>query len=107
MCIRDSYDTNSHTLSYRSIQGRQIDIPNVRFPYGQDWVDAAVNAHDIAMRNKKLPPDQQIEGWKPGPVTWAIKDCGDAIQVKCMISLPADPHINSCYSNGCVAFDMN
>ena len=101
------YDTNSHTLRYRSIQGRQIDIPNVRFPYGQGWVDAAVNAHDIAMQNKKLPPDQQIEGWKPGPVTWAIKDCGDAIQVKCMISLPADPHINSCYSNGCVAFDMN
>ena len=101
------YDTNSHTLRYRSIQGRQIDIPNVRFLYGQDWVDAAVNAHDIAMRNKKLPPDQQIEGWKPGPVTWAIKDCGDAIQVKCMISLPADPHINSCYSDGCVAFDMN
>ena len=101
------YDTGSHTLRYRSIQGNLIDIPNVRFPYGQDWVDAAVNAHDIAMRNKKLPPDQQIEGWKPGPVTWAIKDCGDAVQVKCMISLPADPHINSCYDDGCVAFDMN
>lgn len=101
------YDVATQTLRYRAMDGKVVDIPNVRFPYGQAWVNAAVLAHDIAKRNKKLPPDQQVEGWPPGPVTWAIKDCGNAILVKCMLTVPEDPYINHCYDDGCVAFDMN
>lgn len=101
------YDIATHQLSYKSIRGRQVVIDGVHFPHGQQLVEAAVAAHDIAIRNKKLPLDQQVEGWKPGPVTWSIRDCGNAFLVKCMISVPADPHLNSCFDEGCVAFDMN
>lgn len=101
------YDVATQTLRYRAMDGKVVDIPNVRFPHGQEWVNAAVLAHDIMIRNKKRPPDQQVEGWPPGPVTWVIKDCGNAILVKCILTVPEDPYINHCYDDGCVAFDMN
>ena len=70
-------------------------------------MEAAVSASEIAKRNKKLPPDQQIPGWPAGSVSWSLKDCGNAVQVKCMVTLPEDPNKNFCYDDGCVAFDMN
>lgn len=101
------YDISTGTLTYRSIGGRKVELPGVWFPYGQEYINEAIKASEICKKNKKLPPDQQIEGWPPGPVTWAIRDCGNAFQVKCMISIPENPHINACYDDGCVAFDMN
>ena len=101
------YDVTTQILRYRAMDGSMVDIPNIRFSYGQESINAAVLAHDIMIRNKKLPADQQVDGWPPGPVTWAIKDCGNAILVKCMITPPENPHINHCYDTGCVAFDMN
>ena len=101
------YDPATGTLTYRSIDGCRIELPGVWFPYGQENINAAVNASEIRKKNKKLPPDQQIEGWPPGPVTWAIRDCGNAFQVKCMVSIPENPDTNTCYDDGCVAFDMN
>ena len=101
------YDPTTGTLTYRSIDGRRVNLPGVWFPYGQENINAAVKASEISKKNKKLPPDQQIEGWPPGPVSWAIRDCGNAFQVKCMISIPENPNTNTCYDDGCVAFDMN
>lgn len=101
------YDIDTGKLSYRAIDGRLVELPGVWFPYGQEWVNAAVSASELNKRNRKLPPEEQFTCWVPGPVTWAIKDCGNAFQVKCMINIPENPHINTCCDNGCVAFDMN
>ena len=46
------YDIATHQLSYKSIRGRQVVIDGVHFPHGQQLVEAAVAAHDIAIRNK-------------------------------------------------------
>ena len=101
------YDVEKKIFSYQTYSGKWISIPGVEFPYGQGWVEAAVSASEIAKRNKKLPPDQQIPGWPAGSVSWSLKDCGNAVQVKCMVTLPEDPNKNFCYDDGCVAFDMN
>lgn len=101
------YDTKSHALVYNSISGAGIVLPGVIFPYGQENVDMAVNSSAIIVQNKKLPPEQQIPHWERGPVTWSIKDCGNAFLVKCMISVPQSKDMNTCFDSGCIAFDMN
>lgn len=101
------YDVEKKIFSYQTYSGKWISIPGVEFPYGQAWVEAAVSAAEIAKRNKTLPPGQQIPGWPVGSVSWSLKDCGNAVQVKCMVTLPEDPYKNFCYDDGCVSFDMN
>ena len=101
------YDCTTRTLSYTALSGTVITLPNVHFPYGQEDVDAAVSASRITKQNKKLPKDKQIPCWEPGPVTWAIKDCGNTFQVKCMVSVQSTQTINSCFDDGCVSIDMN
>lgn len=102
------YDVVSHTLTCSKMIGDlEIVIPGVVFPYGQENINMAVSASESVKLNKKLPAEKKIPCWEKGPVTWIIKDCGNAFQVKCVISVPENKNINTCYDNGCVSFDMN
>lgn len=101
------YDIPSKTLIYISMDKTQIRIPNVVFPYGQELIEQALQAHDIAIQNKKRSPLDQISGWTPIPVTWAIEQCGHGFRIKCIIDVPSHPPEINDYSKGCIAFDMN
>ena len=101
------YDIPSKTLIYTSMDKTQIRIPNVVFPYGQELIEQALQAHEIAIQNKKRSPLDQLPGWTPIPVTWAIEQCGHGFRIKCMIDVPAKTPEISDYSKGCIAFDMN
>lgn len=101
------YNTETRALTYNIKDFGPVILPHVVFPYGQEFIDQAVAAHRIAVQNKNLPEEQKTPGWEPGPVTWSIKDCGNAFLVKCMVSIPDNKYMNSDFSDGVIAFDMN
>lgn len=102
-----SYDSMNQCFEYTAISGRKIKLYNVFFPYGQDEIENAVTASIINTQNKGLPENQKTPCWPLKPVTWSIKDCGNAFQIKCTITIPDNKNMNICYDDGCVAFDMN
>ena len=101
------YDVDSNSLTYYSTKKTYIVLPNVLFPYGQENVTNAVSISDIIEQSKKFSSDQQIPHWDKMPVTWSIKNCGNAFQVKCMINVPENRHMNFFYDEGCIGVDKN
>ena len=84
------YDTKTNHLTYTSMKGKTIILPNVVFPYGQNYVDEAV------MRPKK----------QRTAIAWRLELSGNDVLVKCMIELP-EIRKNDYYADGCISFDMN
>lgn len=88
-----NYDPDTHTLYYRAAANskkRIVVIPNVAFPYGQEFVDDAVS---------------QPRGTHP--VSWVIAISGNDIQIRCMIHMPDSPLVADDINNGVVGIDMN
>ena len=86
------YDTNTRTLTYRPAKGSDaVTIPNVVFPYGQELIDAAVNAGKA---------DQQA-------VAWCISFKERAIQVRCVVHMPETKLITASKQYGVIGIDMN
>lgn len=85
-----TYDTQTGDLWYRSMtdwNGKKIRFPGVFFPYGQEQVCSYLN-------NRK------------GAVAWGIRDCGNAWQITCVISVEEERR-NDCFVDGCIAYDIN
>lgn len=83
------YDSMNHTLRYKSMSGKEILLNNVVFPYGQKYVDYAVNLRE----NRKA-------------VAWRLEISGNKILVKCMVELP-EKEMNYYTESGCIGIDMN
>ena len=86
-----SYDPDTYELTYRSIKGKKVIIPNVRFPYGQFLLDQYIRK-------------QRAE--RIAPIAWRIEITGNSFLIKCMLHLP-ETDTNYCYLDGCVGVDMN
>lgn len=102
------YDTDTKMLSYDSMTRIPIKtkssktkkesvlravtcgIKDVEFPYGQDFVNDAMNNESRQA------------------VAWRFEDAGNRILVKCMVSIEQNlPRKNEYYADGCVSFDTN
>ena len=102
------YDTDTKILSYDSMTRIPIktkssktkkesvlravtyEIKGVEFPYGQDFVNDAMNNE----------PRQAV--------AWRFEDAGNRILIKCMVSAEQElPRQNEYYTDGCVSFDTN
>ena len=102
------YDTDTKMLSYDSMTRIPIKTKNsktkkesvlkavicgikdVEFPYGQDFVNDAMNNESRQA------------------VAWRFEDAGNRILVKCMVSIEQNlPRKNEYYADGCVSFDTN
>lgn len=91
------YDTASHTLTYKSQQkdadGKRIVVsfPDVCFPYGQEKVDAAVDAC----------------GDERQAVSWRVIRTGNSFLIQCMVDVQPEHRLNDYYGDGCIAMDTN
>ena len=102
------YDADAKVLSYDSMTRIPIktkspktkkksvlravacEIKGVEFPYGQDFVDNAMN-------------DESRQA-----VAWRFELAGNRILVKCMVSVEQElPRKNEYYIDGCISFDTN
>lgn len=102
------YDTDTNILSYDSMTRIPIktksfktkkesvlravtcEIKGVEFPYGQDFVNDAMNNESRQA------------------VAWRFEDAGNRILIKCMVSAEQElPRQNEYYTDGCVSFDTN
>lgn len=90
------YDTGTHTLRYRSVSGKDVLIPGVTFPYGQELVDAYI-------REQAIP---KKKGGSKAPIAWRIEDHGGSWVVKCTLTLTGG-RVNDCCSVGCIGMDTN
>ena len=88
--FRVRYDSVSHILTYKAQNGKTVTMPCV-FPYGQSYVDEAVNA------------------WKEDrhAVAWRFGITGGSILVRCIVNIPEIRQRNDCFLTGCISFDMN
>lgn len=93
------YDTFTKMLKYRSMDGTDISFP-VEFPYGQEAVKKALNAHEDTRLRK---PD----AWPPKAVAWSVSVTGGSFLVKCIVNVPEDPYRNYDVSGGVIGIDMN
>ena len=84
------YDKKSHTLTYKSMSGKEIVLTNVLFPYGQEFVNHAISA----------------TGEERRAVAWRLELHGNRILAKCVVELP-EIMKNESFEAGCVAFDSN
>ena len=84
------YDEKSHTLTYKSMSGKEVILTHVTFPYGQEFVDHAISA---------IGDDRHA-------VAWRLELHGNRILVKCMVELP-ETKKNESFETGCIAFDSN
>lgn len=84
------YDVNTKDLSYRTTQGKFLVLENVTFPYGQEFVEQAVNA----TANER------------NAIAWRLEIHGSRVLVKCMVEV-SNSQKNYDFSEGCVAFDTN
>lgn len=82
---------NDKRLSFTTINKEQIIIDNVYFPYGQEYVDYALNNTD---------------GFRTA-VAWEIVDKGDFYIFKCIITLPNNEYTNYSKTNGVISIDIN
>ena len=82
---------NDNTLSLTTIDKKTIEINNVHFPYGQEYVDYALNNND----NFKTA------------VAWEIVDKGDYYIFKCIVTLPDNEYVNYSKKDGIVSIDIN
>lgn len=88
--FRVRYDSVSHTLTYKAQSGKAVTMPCV-FPYGQSYVDEAVNASK---------EDRHA-------VAWRFEITGGSILVRCIVYTPETSRRNDCFLTGCISFDMN
>ena len=84
------YDVKTKDLTYRTTKGKTIVLKNVIFPYGQKFVEQAVNA----TANER------------NAIAWRLEVHGSRVLVKCMVEV-SNKQKNYDFSEGCVAFDTN
>lgn len=84
------YDPFRYTLTYKATNETAITLKNVKFPYGQEYVNQAV----LATKEERKA------------IAWRLEIHDNRILVKCMVELP-EIRKNQFYENGCVSFDTN
>lgn len=82
---------NNSTLSFNSICGTEVKIPNVTFPYGKEHLDRALAA----------------TGKDRSAIAWEIEDKGDYYIIKAMVDLPKNESVNYSKADGIVGLDIN
>lgn len=86
------YDPATHTLLYTSMSGKEIAIPGVVFPYGQEVLETYLSAQ----------AEDHI-----APIAWRIEKSGGSFLIKCIVTLPETVYKNYCFGTGCIGLDMN
>ena len=81
---------SSKTKKESVLRAVTCEIKGVEFPYGQDFVNDAMNNESRQA------------------VAWRFEDAGNRILIKCMVSAEQElPRQNEYYTDGCVSFDTN
>lgn len=107
-----SYDIGSRTLTYTTTLGEKVELPGVKFRYGQDLIDLAVTADfrkalKENRRPKRFDASRFTSPWKPIAVTWGFRDLGKYFQITCSIEPPVSEPVIRDRSVGCVGIDIN
>ena len=81
---------NNGTVTFKDIDGNNIFISNVIFPYGQDYLDRALS----------------LTGSDRKPIAWEIEDKGEFYIIKAIVELPKKD-INYSKADGIIGMDIN
>ena len=81
---------NNKTVTFKDIDGNNISISNVTFPYGQEYLNRALS----------------LTGADRKPVAWEIEDRGEFYIVKAVIELPKKD-VNYSKADGIIGLDIN
>lgn len=91
------YDTQNHSLFFKTPSGVIVEMKNVLFPYGQNEIDSAI-VNQMNCENKK----------KYGkPIAWTVEEHGDYYLIKCLINIDKKECINYSKSDGVIGVDCN
>ncbi len=107
------FNVRDNTMYYRSMNGSWIRIPDVQFSYGKDLINAAVTADcykdlDKEKTRRHYDPTYFTSTLVPVPVTWSIKDLGNAFQITCTLDVPQGKMIIQDKPDaGYIGIDMN
>lgn len=85
------YDIETHSLKWTTMRGIGSALSNIRFPYGQEWLNQALLA------NKKGRCF----------IAWAIEDYDDYFIIKVIADVAIATDLNDSKANGIVATDAN
>ena len=85
------YDTDNNVLKYTSMSGKDIVFNNVKFPYGQNYLNDAVNATST---NRKA-------------IAWSIERKDGYFLIKAIINVAAPKDINYSKADGIIGEDLN
>ncbi|MDC3425627.1 transposase, partial [Aquibacillus sp. 3ASR75-11] len=91
------YHPEHRTLHFKTPEGKEIEIPNLHFSYGQEKVKAAMATQNQCKNKKK---DGQ-------PIAWSIEDHGDYYIFKCIIREKDKKYRNFSKSDGVIGIDCN
>lgn len=91
------YDPEEYSLLYRSMNGTEVCIPDVKFLYQQKLLESYL----LYQKNNKVCPIQ-----------WTIEDCGGSFLIKCSFerdyaSKDNPVRLNDYYQDGCIGLDAN
>lgn len=92
-----SYDTNTMTLTFMTVDKKVLSLAGVTFPYGQEKVNQAIQTQQ-GLKNKK-------EYGKP--IAWSLEDHGSYYIIKCIMEEDPHPYINFSRANGLIGVDCN
>jgi IS605 OrfB family transposase len=93
------YNPDTKTLHFQNHKGQPILINNLEFPYGQDWLEDAIN-YQI-----NLNTEERKKFGKP--ISWKIEDHVEYYIFKATVILPENKNINYSKSDGVISYDKN
>ena len=82
---------NNGTLNFKNIDGKDVSIVNVNFPYGQERLN-----YNLATTGKDRTA-----------IAWEVEDRGDYYIIKAILELPKKEDINYSKSDGIIGVDVN
>lgn len=85
------YDCDNFKLAYTSMNGKEIIFKNVKFPYGQEDLNAAINAK---AENRKA-------------IAWSIERHNGYFIIKAIIEVEASKDVNYSKADGIIGMDLN
>jgi IS605 OrfB family transposase len=93
------YIPDTKTLHFQDHKGKPIVIDNLEFPYGQSWLNEAID-YQINLNTE----DRKKFG---KPISWKIEDHVKYYIFKATVIFPSKENINYSKADGVISFDKN
>ncbi|MBO1580755.1 transposase, partial [Bacillus sp. XF8] len=91
------YVIKNQELWLTTSTGKQVMLPAVTFPYGQEIMEIVITKQ-LQCKNKK----------KHGKsIAWSVEDYGEYYIVKCLVDVPENLHTNYSKADGVIGVDCN